>query len=189
MRNADSQCSERRRVEDLMKRLLWATYLRPSTLEAHISRREKEIAYEKENRNKDRTTLLTPKSTKELKQKVRERIEEEDRQTVFGANGQGRLGLVPNERKKRMGALAPNPKRSAMTNGKNSTTSKVNGKQKVRINGGSKGKMGASEDDQAEDENEEEDASLRFQSELMNKNLDHLDLDVSLVFHAMRKMH
>lgn len=179
--------SERRRIEDLIKKLLWATYLRPSTLEAHISRREKEIAYEKERRNKDRTTLLTPKLTKDLKQKVRERIEEEDRRTVFSENGQGRLGLVPNERKKRMGALAPNPKRSAMTNGKSSATTKVNGKQKVRINGGSKGKMG--EEDQMDDEDEEKDASVRFQSELMNKSLDHLDLDVSTSFHATWDMH
>ncbi|KDN39614.1 hypothetical protein K437DRAFT_296058 [Tilletiaria anomala UBC 951] len=148
---------KRKRVEELLKRLLWTTYLRPSVLAMHISRREKEVAYWKKLQGAG--GVRTAKGIKEGKAQVHMLIDEEERQALFGGGlnddakkGDGqqssRLGLLL----KTMTASSRAAKRTAdsagLANGRAKENSKGSKKAKVngRENSKNKGKSGKDKD-------------------------------------------
>ena len=63
-------------IRKQLARLLYHTYLRPSTLQQHVSPRDKEITYEARERRKI-SGIPTPKQLKEIRTKVRYMIAEE----------------------------------------------------------------------------------------------------------------
>lgn len=90
------------RLEKLLVVLLLRGYVRPSVLSAHISAREKAIAYEREYATRPdadgvggKGMIQTPKLIKEIKAKVRVRILEEDRTSYRETLAGHRLGLLP----------------------------------------------------------------------------------------------
>lgn len=90
------------RLEKLLALLLVRGYVRPSVLSAHISAREKAIAYEREYATRPdadgvggKGMIQTPKLIKEIKIKVRQRILNEERTSYRETAAGQRLGLVP----------------------------------------------------------------------------------------------
>ncbi len=202
--------AKRLRVEALLKSLLWSTYVLPSTLTAHISRREREIAYEKEIRERDyRGQVDSPKLRKELFAAVSLRIQSEDREAVFGAEGDAyngtRHGLTlksgasgsSKRRNKDSSAAAVNGdkagkgKGKAASSRKGSAADKTNGKGKAAA--GKKGKRAADSSDEEEEDDYEHRVGRGKTIELsddeldtpsppiVTQNLDDYDLDVSVL--------
>ncbi|PWN48007.1 hypothetical protein IE53DRAFT_389826 [Violaceomyces palustris] len=73
-------------IQRELTRLLYRTYLKPSTLSQHISPRDKEISYEMQMR-RSRKGIPTPKDLKEIREQVRIKIAEEREKDWEGEDG------------------------------------------------------------------------------------------------------
>ena len=166
------------RVETLLKRLLFSGYLQPSTLSSHISRREKEIAYETEYKDacpKDKdgsVQIRTPKQVQEMKAAIAQRLQREDVEAMYGKTS---------EEDMQNGAAAGSRLRTGLSlrrggrkrpNGSASEKGKGSSKRLKTSAGGSR--RGRDEDDDDDDEEGGEESAP-----ILSVDLDDYDIDVS----------
>lgn len=115
-----------------LTQLLYQTYLRPSTVQQHVSPRDKEIQYEHKRRRELRG-IPTPKELRQIKVEVRLKIAEE-READWDGSGDGetRRGLIRrNHITSAVVAAAAKGKRTKASSSKSSKEKEVNGNSMV----------------------------------------------------------
>ncbi|UZJ57210.1 hypothetical protein CBS101457_006530 [Exobasidium rhododendri] len=116
-------------ISDLVRDLLYSSYLKPSLPKLHTSPRDRRISYEAESYN-DRKKLLTPKQRVEIAIEAGKRIESDEKEVwierIPGSTGIRRgLKVVPKKRtngKESKNAVGSN-KRGKLSNGKSKSRS------------------------------------------------------------------